>query len=189
MKEFVQRFDPLASTQVSSYIGILFSCLTGILLVGIPFDLVASKVVNEQLVFLSQFISWLLLFSGGALLAAVGAWCSYLATPGHRAIRLRPIIAVSEITALAIAIISALILSRFPTVLGTSLFGYTQPHIILFFVGVLIITASASSATWRTGHGLTKAVAMAVRLSVLGVLAEATLATVAYLVFSLFPNL
>jgi hypothetical protein len=189
MKEFVQRFDSPASTQFTCYVGILFSCLTGILLIGVPFDLVASMVVSAQLVFLSQLVSWLLLFGAGALLAAVGAWCSHLATPGHRAIRLRPIIAVSEITALAVAISSALILSRFPTVLGTSLYGDGQSHIILFFVGVLIITASASSATWRTGHGLTRAVSIAVRLSFLGVLAEGALATVVYFMFGLFPSL
>jgi hypothetical protein len=189
MKEFVQRFDPLASTQLGSYIGILFSCLTGILLVGVPFDLVASKVVSTQLVFFSHLISWLLLFGAGALLAAVGAWCTYLATPGYRAIRLRPIIAVSEIAALAVAIVSAWMLSRSPTVLGTSVYGDAQPHIILFFAGVLIITASASLATWRFGQGLTRAAAMVVRLSFLGVLVEAALAATAYLVISLIPNL
>jgi hypothetical protein len=189
MKEFVQRFDPLASTQLSCFIGILFSCLTGILLVGAPFELVAYKVVSMQLIFLSQLISWLLLFGGGALLAAVGAWCSYVTTsPGYRAIRLRPIIAVSEITAFVMAIISALVLSRFPTVLGTSLYGDAQPHIILFFVGVLIIAVSASLATWRFGQRLAKTVAMAVGLFVLGVLAEAVLAIAVYLVFGLIPN-
>jgi hypothetical protein len=188
MKEYIQRFDPLASTQLSCFIGILFSCLTGILLVGAPIELVAYKVVSTQLEFLSYLISWLLLFSGGALLAAVGAWGSYLATPGHRAIRLRPVIAVSEITALVVAIISALVLSRFPIVLGTSLYGDAQPNIILFFVGVLIITMSASLATWRFGQGLTKTVAMAVGLFVLGVLIEAVLAIAVYLLFNLIPN-
>jgi hypothetical protein len=188
MKEFVQRFDPLASTQLSCFIGILFSCLTGILLVGIPFDMVASKVVRVQPMFLSQLISWLLFFGGGALLAAVGAWCGYLTTPGHRAIRLQPIVAVSEITALVVAIISALVLSRFPTVLGTSLYGDAQSHIILFFVGVLIIAISASLATWRFEQGLAKAVAMAAGLFVLGVLTEAVLAIAVYLLFGLIHN-
>lgn len=189
MKEFVQRFDPLASTQLSCFIGILFSCLTGILLVGVPFDMVADKVVSVQPVFLSQFISWLLLFSGGALLAAVGAWCGYVTTPGHQAIRLRSIIVVSEITALVVAIISALVLSRFWTVLGTSLYGEAQPQVIVFFVGVLIIAVSASLVTWRFGQGLARTIAVAMGLFVLGVLAEAVLAIAVYLVFSLIPNL
>ncbi len=189
MKEFIQRFDPLPSTQLSCLIGILFSCFTGILLVGAPFELVASKVVSVQLVFLSQLISWLLLFGGGALLAAVGAWASYLATPGHQPVRLRPIIAVSEITAVVVAIASALVLSHFPTVLGTSLYGDAQPHIILFFVGVSIIAVSASLATWRFDQGLAKAVATGTGLFILGALAEVVLAIAVYLLFILVPNL
>lgn len=189
MKEFIRRFDPPASAQLSCFIGVLFSCFTGILLVGAPFELVASKVVSVQLMFLYQFISWLLLFSGGALLAAVGAWASYLATPRHQPIRLRPIIAVSEITAVVVAIITALVLLRFPAVLGKSLYGYAQPHIILFFGGVLVIALSASLSTWRFRQGLAKAVAMAAGLFVLGVLAEAVLAVAVFLLFSLIPSL
>ncbi len=189
MTESIQRFDRLTNAQLSCFIGILFSCFTGMLLVGAPVELVASKVVSVQLEFLSQFISWLLLFGGGALLAAVGAWASYLATPGHQPVRLRPIIAVTEITAVVVTIITALVLSRFPEVLGTSLYGSAQPHIILFFAGVLVITVSASSATWRFDQGLAKAVAMGTGLFVLGALAEAVLAIVVYLLFILVPNL
>ncbi len=189
MKEFVHRFDPLAGTQLGCFIGILFSCLTGSLLVGAPFELVAYKVVSVQLVFLSQLVSWLLLFGGGALLAAVGAWVSYLATPGHQPVRLRPIIAVSEITAVVVAIATAWMLSSFPTVLGTSLYGNAQPRIILFFAGVLVITVSASLATWRVEQGWAKTVAMGTGLFVLGALAVAVLATAVYVLFSLVPNL
>jgi hypothetical protein len=71
MKESLQRFDRLAGNQLSGFIGILFSCFIGILFVGAPFELVASKVVSLQLILLSEFISWLLLFGGGALLAAL----------------------------------------------------------------------------------------------------------------------
>ena len=188
MKESLQRFDLLADSQLSGFIGILFSCFTGILLVGAPVELVASKVVSAQLIFLSQSISWLLLFGGGALLAAAGAWASYLATPGHQLIRLWPIIVVSEITAVVVAITTALVLSRFPMVLGESLFGGAQSHIIVFFLGVLVIALITSLSTWRFRQGVAKGIAMAAGLLVLGALAEAVLAITVYLLFSLIPT-
>ncbi len=189
MRESLQRFDLLADSQLSCFIGILFSCFTGILFVGAPFELVASKVVSAQLIFLSQFISWLLLFGGGALLAAAGAWGGYLATPGHQPIRLWPIIVVAEITAVVAAIITALVLSRFPMVLGKSLYGYTQPDIIVFFLGVLVIALSTSLSTWRFRQGLAKGIAIAAGMFVLGALAVVVLAVATYLLFSLLPNL
>ena len=189
MNQSIQRLNFLASAQLSSFIGILFSCLTGILLIGISLDLVASKVVSVQQIFLSEFISWLLFFSGGALLAAVSAWCGYLVTSGHQPIRLRPIIAVSEITAVVVAIASALVLSHFPMVLGESLYGDAQPHIILFFAGVLVIALSASVSTWHFREGLAKGIVEAARLIVLGALVEVVFAIAVYLVFSLIANL
>jgi hypothetical protein len=193
MKEFKQRCDTFSRTQLGGFIGILFSCFTGILFVGAPLELATSKIVSMivsvQLIFLSQFISWILLFGGGALLAAVGAWGSYLATPCYQPIRLRSIIAVSEITAIVVAIATALVLSRFPTVLGESLYGSAQPDIILFFGGVLVIALSASLSTWRFGRGLVKGVAAVAGLVVLGVFAVSVLATAVYLLFSLVPNL
>ena len=187
MKVYAQRFDPSISTQLSCFIGILFSCFTGMLLVGAPFALLASKVVSVQLVFLHQFISWLLLFCGGALLAGVGAWCGYLATPGHQPIRLRPIIAVSEITAVVVAIAGTFVLFRFPTVLGGSLYEGAQPYIILFFVGVLIIALSTSLSTWRFRQGLVKGIAVTAGLFALGALVEAVLAIAVYLLVSTPP--
>ena len=189
MNESIQRFGFFAGAQSSSFIGILFSCLTGILLVGIPLELVAYNLISVQPDFLSLFISWLLLFSGGALLAAVGAWCGYLVTSGHQPIRLRPIVAVSEITAIVAAIVAALVLSRFPNVLGESLYGEAQPHIILFFAGVLVIALSASVSAWRLGDGLAKSIATAARLFVLGALVVAVPAIAAYLFLSLVPTL
>jgi hypothetical protein len=189
MKESLQRYDLLAGSQFSCFIGILCSCFIGFLFVGAPFELVASRVVSVQLIFLSEFISWLLLFSGGALLAAAGAWGSYLATPGHQPIRLWPIIVVSEITAVVVAITTALVLSRFPMVVGKSLYGDAQSHIIVFFLGVLVIALSTSLSTWRFGQGVAKGIAMAAGLLVLGALAEAVLAIAVYLLFSLVPSL
>jgi hypothetical protein len=189
MKESLQRFDRLAGNQPSCFIGILFSCFIGILFVGAPFGLVASKVVSLQLILLSEFISWLLLFGGGALLAAAGAWGAYLATPGHQPIRLWPIIVASEITAVVVAITTALVLSRFPMVIGKSLYGDAQPHIILFFLGVLTIAWSTSLSTWRFRQGVAKGIAMAAGIFVLGALAEAGLAIAVYFLFSLVPNL
>jgi hypothetical protein len=189
MNESIQRSGFLAGAQPNCFIGILFSCLTGILLVGAPLELVVYKLISVPLEFLSEFIRWLLLFSGGALLAAIGAWCGYLVTSGHQPIRLRPIVAASEITAIVAAIAAALVLSRFPMVLGESLYGNAQPQIILFFVGVLVIALSASVATWRLSEGLAKSIATAARLFVLGALVEAALATAVYLLFSLVPTL
>ncbi len=189
MNESIQRFGFFTGARSSSFIGILFSCLTGILLVGIPLELVAYNLISVQPDFLSLFISWLLFFSGGALLAAVGAWCGYLVTSGDQPIRLRPIVAASEITAIVAAIAAALVLSRFPMLLGESLYGEAQPHIILFFVGVLVIALSASVFAWRLREGLAKSLATAVRLLVLGVLVEAVFAISVYLVLSLVPTL
>jgi hypothetical protein len=189
MNQSIQRFGLSAGAQSSSFIGILFSCLTGILLVGIPLELVAYRLISVQPMFLSGFISWLLLFSGGALLAAVGAWCGYLVTSGYQPVRLRSIVAASEITAIVLATAAALVLSRFPMVLGESLYGIAQPHIILFFAGVLVIALSASVSTWRLGEGLAKSIATAARLFVLGALVEAAFAIAVYLLFSLVPTL
>lgn len=58
MNESIQRFNFLAGAHLSCFIGILFSCFTGILLIGVPLELVASKIVSVQLIFLSQFISY-----------------------------------------------------------------------------------------------------------------------------------
>ena len=189
MNESIRRFGFPADAQSSSFIGILFSCLTGILVVGAPLELVFYKLTNVQPDFLFQFISWLLLFSGGALLAAVGAWCGYLVTTGAQPVRLRSIVAVSEITAIVAAIAAALVLSRFPMLLGESLYGGAQPQFILFFAGVLVIALSASVSTWRLSEGLAKGLATAVRLLVFGVLVEAVFAVAVYLVFSLVPTL
>jgi hypothetical protein len=189
MNESIQRFGLTAGAQPSCFIGILFSCFTGILLIGVPLDLVASKVVIVQQIFLSEFISWLLLFSGGALLAAIGAWCGYLVTSGGQPIRLRPIVIASEITAIVAAIAAALVLSRFPTVLGYALYGEAQPHIVLFLAGVLAIALSASVSTWRLREGLAKGIATAAGLFVLGALIVAVFAIAAYLLFSLVPTL
>ena len=185
MNESIRRFGFPASAQSSSFIGILFSCLTGIMVVGAPLELVVYELTNVQPDFLFQFISWLLLFSGGALLAAVGAWCGYLVTTGAQPVRLRSIVAVSEITAIVAAIAAALVLSRFPMLLGESLYGIAQPQVILFFAGVLVIALSASVSTWRLGEGLAKSIATAARLLVLGVVVEAVLAITAYLVLGL----
>jgi hypothetical protein len=189
MNESIQRFGFSAGAQLSCFIGILFSCLTGILLIGIPLELIVHKLISVQPIFLSEFIGWLLFFSGGALLAAVGAWCGYLVTSGSQPVRLRSIVAASEIAAIAMAIIAALVLSRFPTVLGESLYGIAQPHVILFFVGVLVIALSASVSTWRLREGLAKSIATAARLFVLGALVEAVFAIAVYLVLSLVPTL
>jgi hypothetical protein len=189
MNESIQRLNFLAGAQLSCFIGILFSCFTGILLIGVPLDLVATKVVIVEQAFLSEFISWLLLFCSGALLAGVGAWGSNLATPGYQPIRLRSIIAVSEITAIVVAIAAALAFSRFPMVLDESLYGEAQPHILTFFVGVLVIALSTSLSTWRFREGLAKGVAVTAGLLVLGLFAVAILATAVYLLFSLVPNL
>ena len=189
MNESIQRIGLPAGAQSSSFIGILFSCFTGILLVGAPLELVAYKLINVQPVFLFEFVSWLLLFSGSALLAAVGAWCGYLVTSGNQPVRLRPIVAASEITAVAAAIAAALVLSRFPMLLGESLYGMAQLEIILFFAGVLIIALSASVSTWRLQEGLAKGIATVARLFVLGVLVEVVLAIAAYLVLGLVPTL
>ncbi len=189
MNESIQRFGFSAGAQLSCFIGILFSCLTGILLVGIPLELLVSKLISVQPMFLSEFIGWLLFFSGGALLAAVGAWCGYLVTSGQQPVGLRPIVAASEITAIMMAVAAALVFSRYPTVLGESLYGVAQPQIILFFVGVLVIALSASVATWRLSEGLAKSIATAARLFVLGALVEAVLAIAVYLTFSLVPTL
>lgn len=189
MNESIHRSGFLAGAQSSSFIGILFSCLTGILLLGAPLELVVYELISVQPIFLSEFISWLLFFSGGALLAAVGAWCGYLVTSGGQPARLRPIIAASEITAVAMAIAAAMVLSRFPAVLGESLYGIAQPEIILFFAGVLVIASSASVSAWRFREGLAKSIATAARLFVLGALVEAVLAIAVYLVFSLVPTL
>jgi hypothetical protein len=189
MNESIQRIGLPAGAQSSSFIGILFSCLTGILLIGIPLELVVYKLINMQPDFLAQFISWLLFFSGGALLAAVGAWCGYLVTSGAQPVPLRSIVAVSETTAIVTAITAALVLSRFPMLLGDSLYGIAQPHIILFFVGVLVIALSASVSAWRLREGLAKCIATAARLLVLGVVVEAVLAIAAYLVIGLVPTL
>jgi hypothetical protein len=189
MNESIQRSGFLAGAQLNCFIGILFSCLTGILLVGIPLELLVSKLISVQPMFLSEFIGWLLFFSGGALLAAVGAWCGYLVTSGQQPVGLRPIVAASEITAIGMAVAAALVFSRSPTVLGESLYGVAQPHIILFFAGVLVISLSASVSTWRFREGLAKSLATAARLFVLGALVEAALATAVYLLFSLVPTL
>jgi hypothetical protein len=189
MNESIQRSGFLAGAQPNCFIGILFSCLTGILVVGAPLEFVAYKLISVQFIFLSEFIRWLLLFSGGALLAAVGAWCGYLVTSGQQPVGLRPIVAASEITAIGMAVAAALVFSRSPTVLGESLYGVAQPQIILFFVGVLVIALSASVSTWRLREGLAKSIASAARLFVLGALVEAVLATAVYLLFSLVPTL
>jgi len=189
MNESIQRIGFPAGAQSSSFIGILFSCFTGILLIGIPLDLVVQMLINVQPVFLSQLISWLLLFSGGALLAAVGAWCGYLVTSGAQPVPLRSIFAVSETTAIVAAIAAALMLSRFSMLLGESLYGLAQPHIILFFVGVLVIALSASVSAWRLREGLARSLATAARLLVLGGVVVAVLATAAYLVIGLAPTL
>ncbi len=189
MNESIQRIGFRADARSSSFIGILFSCLTGVLLVGAPLELVVYKLISVQPVFLSEFISWLLLFSGGALLAAVGAWCGYLATSGRQPLRLRSIVAASEITAVVAAIAAALMISRFPLLLGESLYGIAQPEVALFFAGVLVIALSASVSTWRLEEGLTRAIATAARLFLLGALLEALLAIAVYLVFSLVPTL
>jgi hypothetical protein len=189
MNESIQRSGFLAGAQLNCFIGILFSCLTGILLVGIPLELLVSKLISVQPMFLSEFIGWLLFFSGGALLAAVGAWSGYLVTSGQQPVGLRPIVAASEITAIGMAVAAAFVFSRSPIVLGESLYGNAQPQIILFFVGVLVIALSASVATWRLREGLAKSLATAARLFVLGALVEAALATAVYLLFSLVPTL
>jgi hypothetical protein len=189
MNESIQRSGFLAGAQSSCFIGILFSCLTGILLVGIPLELVAYKLISVQPIFLYEFIGWLVFFSGGALLAAVGSWCGYLVTSGSQPARFRPIVAASEVAAIVMAIAAALVFSRSPTVLGTSLYGDAQPHIILFFVGVLVIALSASVSTWRLREGLAKSIPTAARLFVLGALVQAAFAITVYLVFSLIPTL
>ncbi len=112
MNESIQRFGISAGAQSSSFIGILFSCLTGILLIGIPLELVVHRLISLQPMFLYEFIGWLLFFSGGALLAAVGAWCGYLVTSGSQPARFRPIVAASEIAAIVLAIAAALVLSE-----------------------------------------------------------------------------
>jgi hypothetical protein len=188
MNESIRRSGFLAGAQPNSFIGILFSCLTGVLLVGIPLELVVYKLISVPQTFLSEFISWLLLFSGGALLAAVGAWCGYLVTSGRQPVPLRQIVAASGITAIVLAIAAALVLSRFPTALGESLYGIAQPHIILFFAGVLVISLSASVSTWRFREGLAKGMAAAARLFVLGALVEAAFAIAVYVVLNLVPG-
>jgi hypothetical protein len=189
MTEFAKRFDILGRTQLGSFFGILFSCFTGILFVGIPLQLAASKVAGAQLGFLSEFVGWLLFFGGGALLAAVGAWGGNLATPGYQPLRLRSIIAVSETAAVVVAVATVLVLSRspIPTVSGESQSGSAQ--IVMFFVGVLVIALSASIPTWRFEQGLVKGLATVARLVVLGVLTILLLAAAVHLVFSLVPNL
>jgi hypothetical protein len=189
MNESIQRSGFLAGAQLNCFIGILFSCLTGILLVGIPLELLVSKLISVQPMFLSEFIGWLLFFSGGALLAAVGAWCGYLVTSGQQPVGLRPIVAASEIAAIVMAIAATLVISRSPMVLGESLYADAQPHIILFFIGVLVIALSASVSTWRLREGLAKSTATAARIFVLGALVEAVLAIAVYLLFSLVPAL
>jgi hypothetical protein len=189
MNESIQRFGFSASAQSSCFIGILFSCLTGIGLVGAPLELVAYKLISVQPIFLSEFISWLLLFSGGALLAAVGAWCGYLVTSGSQPAGFRPILAASELAAIVMAIAAALVLSRYPAMLGESLYGHAQPEIILFFVGVLVIAFTASVSTWHLRDGLAKSMATAARLFILGALVVAVFAIAVYLVFSLVPAL
>jgi hypothetical protein len=189
MNQSIQRFGLSAGAQSSSFIGILFSCLTGILLIGIPLELVVYRLISVQPIFLSEFIGWLLFFSGGALLAAVGAWCGYLVTSGSQPVRLRPIVAASEIAAIVMALAAALMFSRYPAVLGTSLYGDTQPHIILFFAGVLVIAFTASVSTWRLREGLAKSIATAARLFVLGAIVEAVFAIAVYLLFILVPSL
>ena len=189
MNESIQRSGFLAGAQLNCFIGILFSCLTGILLVGIPLELVVYKLISVQPIFLSEFIGWLLFFSGGALLAAVGAWCGYLVTSGSQPAGFRPILAASEIAAIVMAVAAALVLSRYPAMLGESLYGLAQPEIILFFAGVLVIAFTASVSTWRLREGLATSMATAARLFVLGALVEAALATAVYLLFSLVPTL
>ena len=189
MYESVKRFGLLADAKSSCFIGILFSCLTGVLLVGIPLQLVANKLLVGQQIFVFQFISWLLIFSGGALFAAAGAWSGYLVTSGHQPVRFRSIVAASEVTAIALAIAAALMFSLFPKVLGESLYGVAQPETILFFAGVLVIASSASLAAWRFREGVASSIATTARLFVLGALVEAALAMAVYLVFSLVPTL
>jgi hypothetical protein len=188
MNRSTHRFDFLDSAQLSCFIGILFSCFTGILLIGAPLELAASKAVSVQLIFLSEFVSWLPLFGGGALLAAVGAWGSYFTTPGHQPIQLRSIIAVAEIAAVVVAIAAALVLSSLPEALGESWYGKAQPDVILFFVGVVVIALSTSLATWRFREGLVKGIATTAALFVLGAFTAAMLAMTLYLVFGLSPS-
>jgi hypothetical protein len=189
MNESIQRYRFSAGAQSSTFVGTLFSCLTGILVLGAPLELAVDKLISVQPMFLSEFIGWLLFFSGGAFLAAVGAWCGYLVTSGSQPARFRPIVAASEIAAIVMAIAAALEVSRFPTVLGESLYGNSQPDIILFFAGVLVTSLSASVSAWRLREGLAKSLATATKLFVLGALLEAVFATAVYLAFNLVPTL
>jgi hypothetical protein len=83
---------------------------------------------------------------------------------------------------------AALVFSRFQTILGESLYGDAQPHIILYFVGVLVIAITASASTWRLREGLAKSIATAAELIVLGALVVAVFAVAVYLLFSLVPT-
>ena len=189
MIQSVKRLGLLADAKSTCFIGILFSCLTGVLLVGAPLELVANKLIGVQQIFLFELIRWLLLFSGGALLAAVGAWGGYLAATGSQPVPFRSIVAASEIAAIALAIAAALTFSWSRTVLGESLYGIAQPDIIVFFAGVLVIASSASLAAWRFTEGVARGLATAARLFVLGALVEVVFAVAVYLVFSLVPAL
>ncbi len=154
MKEFLRRSGILIVALVGGNVG-------GMLV--FPFGLV-----------IHEFIIWPLTFGICAIFAAIGAgWASNLLVPGHTRSRFLPVVGISEVTAVVVAVallgLTVFFFPRFPAF--ASMLG---PPIFLLGTGVIFIAMSASWAAWHfrslEGH-MAKDVAITLGLVGLAILA------------------